>query len=138
MSRTIKIGSATVVYTDYGCYSAYPDGTGYAAQPHDTSHYHVIAHRCGYGDDILAYCREHEVCHHIIGEWVKGTGSEVIRPLADGAEPDQITAVFEEVMVQTLQRWLRTNERPIIGNLDWDDLKHRALAVLDVELKEAA
>lgn len=128
---TIQIGNATIIYTDEGCFTRYPDGTAYGAHPHDTHHYHVIAHRCGYGDDILAYAREHEVCHHIVGLWIKGGGSDVIGPLAHGIEPNQLEAVMEEALVMTFQRWLRANERPIIGGVNWDDLKRRALEALD-------
>lgn len=127
----IRIGQATVQYTPDGCVSRYSDGTSYGAHPHNTPHYHVIAHRCGYGDNILAYAREHEVCHHIAAEWVGGHVSEVIWPLAHGYEPDLADAVFEEAMAMTIQRWLRANERPIIGGVDWDDIKRRALALLD-------
>lgn len=127
----IQIGTATVEYTPDGCATHYPDGTHYGAQPHDTHHYHVIAHRCGYGDDILRYCREHEAAHHMVSEWIAGRRSEVLWPLCHGYDPDQAEAVMEEIAAQAFQRWLRANERPIIGGLDWDDLKARALALLD-------
>lgn len=128
--RVVRIGNATVTYTADGAFTSYPNGTGYAAQPHDTHHYHVIAHRCGYGDDILAYCREHEVCHHVVGLWIKGGGSDVLGPLAHGIEPDATAALLEEALVMAFQRWLRANERPILGGVDWDDLKRRTLAAI--------
>jgi hypothetical protein len=31
---------------------------------------------------------------------------------------------------QTFQRWLRANERPILGGVDWDDLKRDALCMM--------
>jgi len=128
----IQIGTATVEYTPDGCVTRYQDGSSYGAQPHDTHHYHVIAHRCGYGDDILAYCREHEVAHHITCEWIVGFPSHVISSLAAGQEPHQGVAVLEEMAAHTFQRWLRAGERPIIGGrVDWDALKARALALLD-------
>lgn len=126
----IRIGPATVHYTADGCYTAYDDGTSYAAQPHDTHHYAVIAHRCGYADDILAYCREHEVCHHIVGEAFYTGRSPVIWALAHGYEPSPRAAALEEAMVMTLQRFVRAGERPIIGGVDWDHLKQRTLEIL--------
>lgn len=129
----IQIGNATVEYTADGCVTRYPDGTSYGAQPHDTHHYHVIAHRSGYGDDILAYCREHEVAHHIVAEWIAGRCSQVLWPLAHGYEPDPADAVMEEIAAQTFQRWLRANERPIVGGCDWDGIKRRAAEALSVE-----
>lgn len=127
----IQIGTASVEYTPDGCVTRYRDGASYGAQPHDTHHYHVIAHRCGYGDDILAYCREHETAHHIVSEWIVGHPSHVIWSLAHGGEPHQGVATLEEMAAQQFQRWLRANERPIIGGVDWDILKARALALLD-------
>lgn len=126
----IQIGNATIEYTPQGCVTHYPDGTSYGAHPHVTHHYHVVSHRCGYGDDILRYAREHEACHHIVSEWIAGRRSDVLWPLAHGYEPDPAEAVFEEAMTMTLQRWLRASERPIIGGVDWCDIKRRALEVL--------
>lgn len=129
--KTIRIGTAEVIYTPEGCFTRYEDGTTFGAHPHDTHHYHVIAHRCGYGDNILAYAREHEVCHHIVSEWIGGHTSKVLWPLAHGRDPDLTDAVNEEALAMTLQRWLRANERPIIGGVDWTGLKRRALEALD-------
>lgn len=127
----IQIGTATLTFYPDGAFTTYSDGATYAAQPHDTHHYHVIAHRCGYGDDILRYAREHEACHHFVSEWIGGYTSKVLWPLAHGAQPDRYEAISEEALTMTLQRWLRANERPIIAGVDWDALKARALALLD-------
>lgn len=126
----MQIGTATLTFYPEGAFTSYADGTSYAAQPHDTHHYAVIAHRCGYGDDILAYAREHEACHHIAAEWICGWTSKVLWPLAHGREPDPYDAISEEALTMTFQRWLRANERPIIGGVNWDGLKGRALALL--------
>ena len=40
-------------------------------------------------------------------------------------------AAGEELMAQTLQRFLRAGERPIIGGVKWDDLRDRAARLLD-------
>lgn len=126
-----RIGTATIVYTPEGCLTRYDNGASYGAHPHDTHHYHVIAHRCGYGDDILTYAREHEVCHHIVAEWIGGYTSKVLWPLAHGGDPIAMDATLEEAATMTFQRWLRANERPIIGGVNWDGLKTRALGLLD-------
>lgn len=131
----IQIGNATIEYTPEGCITLYPNGTSYGAHPHHEDHlYTLIAARCGYSPDHdgrLQYAREHEVCHHIVGCWIKGGGSDVIGPLAHGKEPCPIDALLEESLVMTLQRWLRANERPIVAGADWDDIKRRALGLLD-------
>lgn len=141
----MRIGTATLTYYPDGAYTSYDDGTSYAAQPHDTPHYDEIAERCGYAwplsrrqptgqqraDARLRYCREHEACHHIVAEWIGGHTSRVLWPLAHGREPVPFEATAEEALAMIFQRWLRANERPIIGGVPWDDLKARALALLD-------
>lgn len=126
----IRIGTALVAYTDWGCETIYEDGASYGAHPHDNPHYHLIAARCGYDGDLLAYAREHEVAHHVMSEWAQGVTSRVLWPLAHGAEPIPAEAMLEELAAMAFQRWLRANERPIIGGVDWGGLKARALAIL--------
>lgn len=142
----IQIGSATVTYTSEGAVTTYPDGTSYGALPHDTPHYDEIAKRCGYlkgvwrgrasesalADARRAYCLEHEAAHHMVSEWIMGRRSEVLWSLAHGYDPDPADAILEEIAAQTFQRWIRANERPIVAGVDWDDLKSRALEVLDL------
>lgn len=127
----MQIGSACVTYYSEGAFTSYLDGTSYAAQPHHSHHYHVIAHRLGYSDNVLAYAREHEVCHHIVSEWIGGHTSKVLWPLAHGREPDAYEAMQEEALAMTFQRWLRANERPIIGGVDWTALRDRAISLID-------
>lgn len=131
--RELTIGSATVIYYEDGAYTRWSDGASYAAQPdHADHHYTLIAARCGYSPDHagrLAYCREHEAFHHMVSEWIMDGPSYVLWRLAHGAAPDPCLAVAEEALTMTFQRWVRANERPIIGGVDWDGLKARALEV---------
>jgi hypothetical protein len=143
--HTITLPHATVTYTPEGCVSTFADGTSYGAHPHDTPHYDEIARRCGYlgahrwghlhpwlsADARLAYCREHEVFHHSVGEHFYGRVSPVLWALAHGRDVSPEEAALEEAMVMTLQRWVRAGERPIIGGVDWDGLKRQALGLLD-------
>jgi hypothetical protein len=127
----MQIGTATLTKYDGGCFTQYEDGSSYGAHHHETPHYYVISHRLGYGDDLARYCFEHEACHHMAAEWIFGHTSKVLWPLAHGRDPDPADAVMEEMAAMTLQRWLRANERPIIGSVDWSGIKTRALALLD-------
>jgi hypothetical protein len=127
----INLKHAKLEITDTGCISRFPDGTSYGAHPHlFDHHYHVVAHRLGYQDDIMRYCREHEAMHHIVGEFFYDRPSRIIWALAHGHEVAPSDAAYEETMVMTCQRWVRTNERPIVADVDWDALKYRALAVM--------
>lgn len=108
-------------WTDTGCITYFHDGTKIKSFPHDIPHYYVIAHRCGYGDDLLAYCREHDFLHSFCEDYFYDRPSRVLLALARGEEDTK--SQYEEVMVQTCQRWIRANERPIIGGVDWDKFK---------------
>jgi hypothetical protein len=115
---------------EFGAVTHFADGTSYGAHPHDTHHYHVISHRCGYGDDIEAYCREHEACHLIVEEWLFDRPSRIIWGLAHGEPLSPVDSVYEESAAQLLQRFLRANERPMIGGVDWCGLRAFALEKL--------
>jgi hypothetical protein len=93
-------------------------------------HYHVIAHRCGYGDDLLAYAREHELFHLLVEEWLFDRPSRILWGLAHGRPLGAHDAAYEEMMAQAAQRFVRAAERPIIGGVGWDGLKARALDLL--------
>lgn len=127
----IILQHCTVVYTDAGCTVIFRDGASVDAVPHpQLPHYHVIAHRCGYGDDLMAYCREHEVCHALVAQWFYDGPSRVLQALARNGAHDHWQDIAEEIATQALQRFVRANERPIVGDVDWDGLKRRALEVL--------
>jgi len=98
--------------------------------PHEIPHYYVIAHRTGYGDDLRWYCREHDFFHNFCEEFFHDRPSPVLWSLAHGSEIEN--SAYEELMVQTCQRWVRTNERPIIGGVDWDQFKQQALQYLEI------
>lgn len=128
--KIVALSYCTIEYTEWGCLTRFPDDTSAPATPHYTPHYYVITHRLGYGDDVLTYCREHEVCHSLVAEWFQDTPSAVLWDLAHQKVPDPIVALHEEVMVQMVQRWVRGAERPILADVDWDGLRARALEVL--------
>lgn len=111
-------------------WTLFRDGTGCAASSHQTAHYHVIAHRLGYGDDVDAYCFEHEFAHAFVEQEMHDRPSRVLWGLAHGKMLRGTDAAYEEIAAQTLQRWLRTNERPILSGVDWDGFKAKALALL--------
>jgi hypothetical protein len=108
----------------------FPDGAWVNAVPHDTHHYHVIAHRCGYEDDILAYCREHEFAHAFLEERLHDRPSQVLWRLAHHLPTDDRTHAYEEIATQAFQEWLRTARRPITSGVDWIRLKREALRLL--------
>lgn len=122
----IELRFASVEFTRKGCVSHFRDGSSYGALPHDKPHYHAIAHRLGYEGDIMAYCRDHELAHHLVAENF-GWPSHVIWSLAHGTKPDAYEAAAEEALAMMLQRYARAGEVPLIEGVDWDALKGRLL-----------
>jgi hypothetical protein len=112
-------------------------GVSTEAWPHpEDPHYYIIAERCGYGRDIMRYCREHELAHAIVAEAFQHAASYVLHSLAYEFDVDQGVAIYEECTAQTLQRWARAGEEPIIGGCDWRALKAHFLACADQLDKE--
>ena len=126
----IELRFCSVDWTPGGCVSHFRDGRSYGAHPHDLPHYHAIAHRLGYEGDILRYCREHEVAHHVIGE-AFDQPSAVLWALAHGAEPSAFDAAAEESLAMNLQAFARTNQVPFVAGVDWSRSRSRFLAVLE-------
>lgn len=120
----VKFKYATLLYEEWGCRVLFDDETEIGSWPHpELPHYHVVAHRCGYGDDLLSYTREHEAAHLFVEERFHDRPSRVLWALAHGDRLSAKEAVYEESMAQAFQRWARCSERPIIGGVDWDRLR---------------
>ena len=115
----ITLRHATVEWTDYGCFTRFHSGPEVGAFPHpgDTQ-YHIIADRCGYGFDLLAYAREHDLLHSLVSEWLFDKPSPVLMGVATGNELTGPESAYEECFVQAMQCYLRKNERPILSGLD--------------------
>lgn len=127
----IRTNFATVQPAAWGCTVTFGDASFCQAQHWpDNAHYRVIAHRCGYQDDTLAYCQEHEVAHLIFEEVLYGRPSRVLWGLAHGSPLCPADSAYEEIGAQALQRFARANERPIVGGIDWDAMRARFLGVL--------
>jgi hypothetical protein len=127
----IELAHCNIHYRPYGVRVVFPDGAFADGTPHDTVEYRLITMRCGYGDDIMAYCREHDACHAIWAEFVHHSPSKVLRGIATGKMLSGAESVEEEMGAQLLQRWVRTQERPIISGLDFYALRRFALEKLD-------
>ena len=122
---------ATVHPDSWGCVVTFADGTSCPAQHWpDDPHYRVIAHRCGYEDDTLRYCIEHEVAHLVVEEVLHDRPSRVLWALAHGQPLLGADSAYEEIAAQALQRFVRANERPIVGGVALDAMRARFEAVL--------
>lgn len=123
----IELKHCAIEFTEYGVVTKLQDGSECPAWPHwKDPHYTVISHRCGYRDDLLSYCREHEFVHSFLAEKLTGEVSTVVWNSAHDL-PFPQDALYEEALVQTFQRWLRANEEPIMAGADWGQLKEESL-----------
>lgn len=94
----IALRHADLKITDAGCVTQFRDGTSFGAHPHPHDHhYHVIAHRCGYEGDVLRYCREHELAHLVVEEWLHDRPSAILWGLAHDAPLSAHDSVGEEM-----------------------------------------
>ena len=122
----IELRFATLEFVDWGAVTRFHDGTQYGAEPHDEPHYYAVAHRLGYEGDTFAYCREHELAHHLVAEEF-GSHSPVLWALAHGEKPCRMIAAAEESLAMALQRYARTKEHPLVDGIDWPKLRARFL-----------
>jgi hypothetical protein len=128
--KTITLKYAVIEPTDLGCRVYFQDGKFCDAHAHATDHYKLITARLGYGHDTLAYCREHEFAHCFLEEKFFDRPSKALWAVAHGPMLSGPHSAYEEIAAQTFQRFLRANERPIVGGVRWDDLKAEALEKL--------
>lgn len=129
--RTITLRHCRVRFWEWGCETIFSDGSSVPSVPHETPHYFVISHRCGYGDDLLSYCCEHDFAHSFVAEKLLDQPSVVLSGLARGHSMPGKAAAYEELVAQVFQRFLRGGERPIVGGCDWDAWASEALELLD-------
>lgn len=130
--KTIALKHCVIDWTDKGCITYFEDGTSVESHAHPSDfHYRVISHRTGYQDDVLAYCREHDFAHAFVEQELHDRPSQVLWALAHGKVLNGPQSCYEEFVAQGFQRWLRTNERPILSGVPWDELKAKALELLD-------
>lgn len=85
-----------------------PCGLVVEGQPHDTESYCATARELGYGDDILAMCREHDPLHALLCAWLGLPSSYSLRYAAgDLDHADRHLADVEEAAVMAVQRFMR-------------------------------
>lgn len=75
-------------------------------EPHDTPEYRETARLLGYGDDVLAMCRDHDPLHAIVCDML-GLGDSRALRVAAGLESESVISRIEEGAVVALQRLIR-------------------------------
>ena len=89
--RIFPMRHCTVTFHDTFAWTQFPSGQGYGAVPSDDLSYRTLAARLGYGDDILAYCLEHDFLHSFIEQEVFDRPSPILYALAHDLPPPPTT-----------------------------------------------
>lgn len=83
----------------------FADSTEAPAAPHDTDDYRGHAERAGCGQDVWRYCLEHDLCHVILGELIRGPSPTLWR-VAHGFDTTLAVVEKEEEAAKTLHAFL--------------------------------
>jgi hypothetical protein len=104
---TIRFPACTILLWNDGTYTetVFADGTKCPAMPDGSEAQSATAHRLGYGDDVAAMCREHEILHTLLALARGKPYSPVLWDVAHGApDPAPDWHYEEEADVLALQR----------------------------------
>ena len=103
MPDLITIGSTVVeIHTDGLTLTRLPGGGEVHARAHRTSEYLARAGSLGYGIDVDALSRDHEITHSLLATWLGLQESPTFRGVADGRHWQHWQA--EESAVLGIQR----------------------------------
>ena len=103
--RIVWFGRTRVRITATGSETTLPDGRVLPAQPQDTPAYRAQAQAIGYGDDMLAMCREHDYLHALLCQALGLPVSPALLGAINGAPTNDLTGA-EEDLVLAAQRFL--------------------------------
>lgn len=121
----IELRYSSLQFTPEGATTYFDDGSKWGALPHpEQGHYQYLAYRYGHDGDTLAYCRVHELLHHLLAESFS-CHSPILWALAHGEKTTPMIAAAEEALVHTLHRFVMTGEPPLIEGVAWQALKQR-------------
>lgn len=122
----IALTTCTLEFTELGAVTRWRDGSMWGATPHDEPHYHHLAFAYGHEGDVMAYCRAHELAHHLIAEHF-GHHSPTLWALAHGEQPTPMIAAAEEALAMALHRYALTGQHPFVDCIPWERLRDRFL-----------
>jgi hypothetical protein len=129
--RVFPLRHCTVSFYDHFAWTQFPSGQGWGAVPSDDPSYRALAARLGYGDDILAYCLEHDFLHSFLEQEVFQRPSPILYALAHDVPPPPTTC-YEEALVQLFQGFLRNNwdMTATHPDIDWCVIRTKAVIFL--------
>lgn len=84
-----------------------PSGATVPGAPEDTDGYRATAHRYGYGEDTLQLCKDHEVMHVALSDWLGLPISPTMHFVSTGDDSEVALRGLEEAAVLAIQRYAR-------------------------------
>lgn len=93
----------------YWLITTLPDGQQVPASPRSDSG--PIARRLGYGEDVAALTRDHDLLHSLLADWLGQPYSHSLAQAA-GLPADSAVAALEEDVVLALQRYINALPAP--------------------------
>ena len=137
--QTITFQHCWVNWSPGWAETVYHDGTRVEAQPEETEAYRALAAELGYGADLAALSREHEVVHTFLAEALGFGSSPTLWAVAHG-QAGEVAPVWEqeeeEAVVLAFQTYLHGGRvaGPLEGlaaeGLDVAALREEARALL--------
>lgn len=109
MTKTLTFRSCWVHVSQGYTETVYHDGTRVTAVAEDSEQYREKAKRYGYGEDVAALSREHEILHTFLAERLWGIGSPALWAVAHGQQ-GEVAPIWaqeeEEAQVLAFQAYL--------------------------------
>ncbi len=115
--KRVRIGCTSIEIGHDYVTSTLMDGKVVEAMPHDTAEYAATAARVGYGGDLAAMNRDHELTHHLLADALGLVESPVMRAVAFGTwqhDPCGLLQLEEEAVL-AVQRYARALKIDLIG-----------------------
>jgi hypothetical protein len=106
MNKVLKLATATVEVHEHWTRTVLHDGQEIGGIALHVDSYRCRAKVLGYGDDVDAMNRDHEVTHSLLAHWLGMPESPVMRAIVAHSGPSDLTG-SEERVVLALQEYAK-------------------------------
>ncbi|GAB4464160.1 MAG: hypothetical protein OHK0029_33810 [Armatimonadaceae bacterium] len=138
-TRTIHFSCCWINLVPGWTQTGFYDGTEVVAVPENSAEYRALAARLGYGNDLEALSREHEILHSFLTERSTGGASPTLWAVAHGQDPEQSAPPweqeYEEERVLAFQHLLNGGAVDVPCLCGWADYYQLDLKALEAEAR---
>lgn len=114
--------------------TVFQDGTKVTAVPEDSDEYRAKAARYGYGDQVAALSREHEILHTFLAERLWNHASHALWGVAHGGETGEIEGVTAPLWVQEWEETLVLAFQVFLNGVDGEEIQAALQPIHDAGL----